>query len=128
VTGPDAPTLLKFRHLPETNILTERIFTTLNSLLAATGLLLKVSAVVNATFIDAPSSPRNNNWARDPEVHQTKRGSQCDFGMRVHISFDAVSELPHTLNSTVADVSDITQARMRCCTAMSRQRSVMRAI
>ena len=76
-TAPDATTLLKFRRLLEENNLTERIFTAINTVLAAKGLLLKEGTVVDATIIEAPSSTKNKDGTRDSEMHQTKKGNQC---------------------------------------------------
>ena len=109
-TAPDATTLLKFRRLLEENNLTERIFTAINTVLAAKGLLLKEGTVVDATIIEAPSSTKNKDGTRDPEMHQTKKGNQWHFGMKAHIGVDADSGLTHTLVTTAANVSDITQA------------------
>ena len=109
-TAPDATTLLKFRRLLEENNLTERIFTAINTVLAAKGLLLKEGTVVDATIIEAPSSTKNKNGTRDSEMHQTKKGNQWHFGMKAHIGVDADSGLTHTLVTTAANVSDITQA------------------
>jgi IS5 family transposase len=109
-TAPDATTLLKFRRLLEENNLTERIFTAINTVLAAKGLLLKEGTVVDATIIEAPSSPKNKDGTRDSEMHQTKKGNQWHFGMKAHIGVDADSGLTHTLVTTAANVSDITQA------------------
>jgi len=109
-TAPDATTLLKFRRLLEENNLTERIFTAINTVLAAKGLLLKEGTVVDATIIEAPSSTKNKDWTRDSEMHQTKKGNQWHFGMKAHIGVDADSGLTHTLVTTAANVSDITQA------------------
>jgi IS5 family transposase len=109
-TAPDATTLLKFRRLLEENNLTERIFTAINTVLAAKGLLLKEGTVVDATIIEAPISTKNKDGTRDSEMHQTKKGNQWHFGMKAHIGVDADSGLTHTLVTTAANVSDITQA------------------
>lgn len=74
--APDATTLLKFRRLLETHHLTERIFNAINKHLAEQGLLLREGTVVDATIISAPSSTRNQNGQRDPEMHQTRKGKQ----------------------------------------------------
>ena len=92
-TAPDATTLLKFRRLLEENNLTERIFTAINTVLAAKGLLLKEGTVVDATIIEAPSSTKNKDGTRDPQMHQTKKGNQWHFGMKAHIGVDADSGL-----------------------------------
>jgi len=108
--APDATTLLKFRHLLETHKLTERIFATINAHLASKGLMLKEGTVVDATIIAAPSSTKNQGKERDPEMHQTKKGNQWHFGMKAHIGADAAHGLVHTLVTTAANVSDVTQA------------------
>lgn len=109
-TAPDATTLLKFRRLLEENNLTGRIFTAINTVLSAKGLLLKEGTVVDATIIEAPSSTKNKDGTRDSEMHQPKKGNQWHFGMKAHIGVDADSGLTHTLVTTAANVSDITQA------------------
>jgi IS5 family transposase len=109
-TAPDATTLLKFRRLLETHKLTERLFATINGHLAAKGLMLKEGTVVDATMIAAPSSTKNQSGERDPEMHQTKKGNQWHFGMKAHIGTDAALGLTHTLVTTPANVSDVTQA------------------
>jgi len=108
--APDATTLLKFRRLLETHQLTERIFAAINVHLAAKGLMLKEGTVMDATIIAAPSSTKNRSKGRDPEMHQTKKGNQWHFGMKAHIGVDAESALVHTLVTTAANVSDVTQA------------------
>ena len=107
--APDATTLLKFRRLLETHKLTERVFATINGYLAAKGLMLKEGTVVDATIIAAPSSTKNQSGQRDPEMHQTKKGNQWHFGMKMHIGADASSGLTHTLITTPANVNDVTQ-------------------
>lgn len=107
--APDATTLLKFRRLLETHKLTERIFASINSHLAAKGLMLKEGTVVDATIISAPSSTKNQSGERDPEMHQTKKGNQWHFGMKMHIGVDAGSGLIHTVVTTPANVNDVTQ-------------------
>ena len=108
--APDATTLLKFRRLLETHQLTERIFAAINVHLAVKGLMLKEGTVVDATIIAAPSSTKNQDGERDPAMHQTKKGNQWHFGMKAHIGADADSGLVHTVVTTAANVSDVTQA------------------
>jgi transposase, IS5 family len=108
--APDATTLLKFRRLLEAHRLTERIFAAINMHLAAKGLMLREGTVVDATIIAAPSSTKNQDGQRDPEMHQTKKGNQWHFGMKAHIGVDAESGLTHTVVTTAANVSDVTQA------------------
>ena len=108
--APDATTLLKFRRLLETHELTQAIFTAINTHLAQKGLLLKEGTVVDATIIAAPSSTKNRDGMRDPDMHQTKKGNQWHFGMKAHIGVDADSGLTHTVVTTAANVGDVTQA------------------
>ena len=108
---PDATALLKFRHLLEAHHLTESIFNAINAHLADRGLFLREGTIVDATLIAAPPSTKNKERKRDIEMHQTKKGNQWHFGMKVHIGVDAQSGLVHTLIGTAANVHDITQAQ-----------------
>ena len=94
--APDATTLVKFRHLLETNKLTERIFEAIKTHLADKGLLLREGTIVDATLIAAPPSTKNREGKRDEEMHQAKKGNQWHFGMKAHIGVDAQSGLVHT--------------------------------
>ena len=107
--APDATTLLKFRRLLEEHKLTKRAFSTINNLLNMQGLILKEGTLVDATIISAPSSTKNEDKARDPEMHQTKKGNEWHFGMKAHIGVDAHSGAVHTLETTAANVADITK-------------------
>lgn len=107
---PDVTTLLKFRHLLEEHQLTESIFNAINAHLADRGLFLREGTIVDATLIAAPSSTKNKEGKRDSEMHQTKKGNQWHFGMKVHVGVDAQSGLVHTLIGTAANVHDVIQA------------------
>jgi transposase, IS5 family len=107
---PDATTLLKFRRLLQDNDLTRALFDEINAHLAEQGLLMRAGTIVDATIIAAPSSTKNAEKARDPEMHQTKKGNQWHFGMKAHIGVDAESGLVHTVIGTAANVADVTQA------------------
>jgi len=106
---PDETTILNFRHLLEENDLAEDILAAVNKLLARKGLLLKKGSIVDATIIAAPSSTKNAEGERDPEMHQTKKGNQWHFGMKAHIGVDADSGLVHTVTTTAANESDVEQ-------------------
>jgi IS5 family transposase len=107
---PDATTLLKFRRLLQDNDLTRALFDEINAHLAEQGLLMRAGTIVDATIIAAPSSTKNAEKARDPEMHQTKKGNQWHFGMKAHVGVDAESGVVHTVIGTAANVSDVTQA------------------
>ena len=64
---------------------------------------------MDATLIDAPSSTKNKDKQRDPEMSQTKKGSQWYFGMKAHIGTDVQSDLVHTVQGTTAKDSDSSQ-------------------
>ena len=104
---PDATTLLKFRHLLEAHQLPKKLFEELNLRLNRQGILMCEGTIVDATIIKAPSSTKNERQERDPEMHQTKKGSEWHFGMKAHIGVDAASGLVHTLVTTAAHVADI---------------------
>ena len=106
---PDATTLMGFRHLLEANDLTRAMLVEVNAMLLERGLLMTQGTLVDATLIAAPSSTKNKSHARDPEMHQTKKGNQWYFGMKAHIGVDKDSGLVHTLTTTPANASDISQ-------------------
>lgn len=107
---PDRVSILRFRHLLEEHQLAPQILAVVNATLADKGLMLKQGTVVDATLIAAPSSTKNQDSERDPEMHQTKKGNQWHFGMKAHIGVDADSGLVHTVVGTAANVNDVTQA------------------
>src|SRR5450759_3316160 len=106
---PDESTILRFRHRLEKHKLAEQILATVNELLSQRGLLLKTGTVVDATLIAAPTSTKNKDQARDPDMHSSKKGNQYYFGMKAHIGADAESGLVHTVIGTAANVNDVTQ-------------------
>lgn len=106
---PDESTILNFRHLLERHELTSRVMNAINEVLTNKGLLLKGGTMVDATIIHAPSSTKNQDKARDPDMHQTKKGNQWYFGMKVHVGADVDSGLVHTVSVTPANRSDIEQ-------------------
>ena len=108
--APDATTVLGFRRLLERHGLTEGIFGAINAHLEQQGLLLRRGTIVDATLIAAPPSTKNKDKARDPDMHQAKKGKQWYFGMKAHIGVDAVSGIVHSVVATPANVSDISQA------------------
>jgi len=106
---PDESTILRFRHRLEKHKLAEKILLSVNELLSQRGLLLKTGTVVDATLIAAPTSTKNKDQARDPDMHSSKKGNQWYFGMKAHIGADAESGLVHTVRGTSGHVSDIAE-------------------
>ena len=88
-SAPDKTTVQHFRVLLEQHDLTRGIFD---------------------TIIAAPSSTKNEEGKRDEEMHQTKKGNQYYFGMKAHIGVDAETGTVHSLVTTAANASDVTQA------------------
>jgi IS5 family transposase len=103
---PDATTLLKFRRLLEDNKLGEALFAKVGEVLQARGLKVGSGTIVDATIIAAPSSTKNASGARDPEMHQTKKGNQWHHGMKLHIGVDKDTGLTHSAVVTAANVHD----------------------
>ena len=83
------------------------IFAEVNAVLTDKGLAMKRGTIVDATLIAAPSSTKNQDKQRDPEMTQTKKGNQWHFGMKAHIGVDAESGLIHTVECTTAKIADI---------------------
>jgi IS5 family transposase len=106
---PDESTILRFRHRLEKHKLGEQILRVVNEILIERGLLLKTGTVVDATLIAAPSSTKNKDKARDPDMHSSKKGQQMYFGMKAHIGADAESGLVHTVRGTSGNVHDVTE-------------------
>jgi transposase, IS5 family len=107
---PDETTILRFRHLLERHDLAPDMLRLVNDILGAKGLLLRTGTVVDATLIAAPSSTKNADGQRDPEMKQTKKGNNWYFGMKAHIGVDAQSGLVHTVAGTAANVNDLNMA------------------
>ena len=103
---PDATTMLKFRRMLNDNKLGEQLFAKVGEVLQQSGFKLKTGTIVDATIIGAPSSTKNADNARDPEMHQTKKGQQWYFGMKLHIGVDSQSGLAHSAVVTPANVHD----------------------
>lgn len=103
---PDATTLLKFRHLLEKHKIGERLFADVSERLNRAGLIMHGVTIVDATIISAPSSTKNQEKKRDPEMHQTKKGNQWYHGMKVHAGVDAGTGYIHTITGTAANIPD----------------------
>jgi IS5 family transposase len=104
---PDETTILKFRHLLENHNLGTKLFEAINQHLADNDLMLKEGTIVDASIISAPTSTKNRDNARDPEMHQTKKGNEWHFGMKMHIGVDETYGIVHSLTTTSANVHDI---------------------
>jgi transposase, IS5 family len=104
---PDETTVCKFRHLLEEHELGEQILGTVNLHLQAKGVRITTGTIVDATLIHAPSSTKNRDQSRDPEMHPAKKGKNWYFGMKAHVGVDSKSKIIHTAVATAANVSDV---------------------
>jgi len=105
---PDESTILRFRHLLEAHQLTQAMFAEVRRLLEQKGLLLKSGTIVDATIVAAPPSTKNAAGARDPEMHQTRKGKDWHFGMKFHVG-TTKQGLVHSLASGPANEADISR-------------------
>ena len=100
--------MCRFRHLLEAHDLGRQLFDEVQRHLTAKGLKVATGTIVDATIINAPSSTKNAAKARDPEMHQTKKGNQWYFGMKAHLGVDSRTKLIHAVVATPANVADST--------------------
>ena len=107
---PDETTLCNFRHLLEEHGLNKLFFDAINRVMVETGHIMKGGTIVDATIIDAPSSTKNAEKKRDPEMHSVKKGNQWRFGMKCHVGADAGTGYVHTIEVTPSNVHDVTVA------------------
>ena len=105
---PDETTVCKFRHLLEEHALGGEMLETVNLHLQSRGVRITTGTIVDATIIHAPSSTKNREEMRDPEMHQTKKGKQWYFGMKAHVGVDSKTKMIHTVVATAANVADAT--------------------
>ena len=103
---PDSTTITKFRKLLNDNKLGEALFAKVGQALQVRGFKLNTGTIVDATIIGAPSSTKNADKARDPEMHQIRKGQQWYFGMKLHIGVDSQSGLAHSAVVTAANIHD----------------------
>lgn len=104
--APDETTICKFRHLLERHDLGGRMLEAVNLHLEAKGIRIATGTIVDATIIHAPSSTKNQNGERDPEMHQTRKGNQWYFGLKAHVGVDARSGIVHSVCTSAANVAD----------------------
>ena len=74
--------------------------------LASAGVRITTGTIVDATILHAPTSTKNREQQRDPEMHQTKKGKQWYFGIKAHVGVDSKTKIIHTAVATAANVAD----------------------
>jgi IS5 family transposase len=103
---PDESTVLRFRHLLERHDLGRKLFEEVHRHLERRGIKVSTGTIVDATIINAPSSTKNQDKSRDPDMHQTRKGNQWFFGMKAHVGVDSQSKVIHAVVATPANVHD----------------------
>lgn len=103
---PDETTVCKFRHLLERNGMGKTLLRAMNTYLRENGIKVGNGTIVDATIISAPSSTKNQDKKRDPEMHQTAKGKQWYFGMKAHVGVDSKTKIIHTIKASAANVAD----------------------
>ena len=73
--APDESTICRFRHLLEKHHLGRKLFEQVHRHLEANGMKVSTGTIVDATIIAAPSSTKNRDKKRDPDMHQTKKAT-----------------------------------------------------
>jgi IS5 family transposase len=104
--APDETTVCKFRHLLERNQLGKVLLSAVNDHLHRSGIKISKGTIVDATIIGAPSSTKNKEGKRDPEMQQTAKGQQWYFGMKAHVGVDSRTKVIHTVLASAANVHD----------------------
>jgi IS5 family transposase len=104
---PDETTVCKFRHLLQGNGMGKVLLKAMNTYLRENGIKVGNGTIVDATIISAPSSTKNQDGKRDPEMHQTAKGKQWYFGMKAHIGVDSRTKIIHTIKASAANVADV---------------------
>src|SRR6202790_4701843 len=112
--APDATTVLKFRRLLEAHKLTAVLLEEINAHLRERGLMMREGTMVDATLINAPTSTKNRDKARDPEMHQTKKRNQGYKGIRPPWAL-TLSRAWCTAHTTRRPTSLMWHTPMRCC-------------
>ena len=105
---PDGDTLGRFRNILLRNGIQQELFAQVVELLMQRGLILKRGTIVDSTFIEAPSSTKNEKKELDPQAHSAKKGNTWHFGYKAHIGVDKESGLVHTVKVTAANEHDVT--------------------
>jgi transposase, IS5 family len=82
-----------------------------NHHLANKGIRITTGAIVDATIIHAPSSTKNQSGERDPEMHQTRKGTDSREGVVHSVCTSAASLadvhlLPYLLHGAERKVWD----------------------
>jgi len=100
------PAFLKFRKFLTDNKIDKPFADTCSSFLEKHSYMMRGGTIVDATIITAPSSTKNAENKRDPEMKSTKKGNVYYFGAKMHAGVDAETGFIHTTVTTAANVHD----------------------
>lgn len=103
---PDETTICKFRHLMEKHSINEKFFKHVLARLQRLWLTMKQWTSVDATIIKAPSSTKNKEKKRDPEMTSTKKWANYQFGMKAHVGADSKTGIVHSIEYSTASEHD----------------------
>jgi IS5 family transposase len=104
--APDETTVCKFRKLLVKQRLGKTLLKGVNEHLRRQGIKLSNGTIVDATIISAPSSTKNGDGGRDPEMGHTAKGKEWHFGMKAHVGVDSRHKLIHTVQVSPANWAD----------------------
>ena len=108
---PDEKTIIQKRQINETHDLGPQIMQIVNAKINAAGLHLVKGRIVDASFIEAPTSTKNKTGTRDPEMTSGKKGNTWHFGMKMHVATDEIIGIAMDVVYGPANEHDITRAR-----------------
>ena len=104
--APDETTVCKFRKLLVKQRLGKALLKGVNEHLRRQGIKLSNGTIVDATIISAPTSTKNRDGERDPEMSQVAKGKEWYFGMKAHVGVDSRHKLIHTVQVSAANWAD----------------------
>ena len=110
--APDSTTLVKFRKMLVDNDVQVQLMYMVTEILEANGFIMRGGSIVDAAIFTAPTSTKNSESKRDPEMSCAKKGNQYYFGAKAHIGCDAGTGYVLDVETTAANVADITQAHI----------------
>jgi transposase, IS5 family len=105
----EVPSLLKEHRLGE------QILGQVNLHLQAQAVGITTGTIV----LHAPTSTKNREQQRDPEMHRAKKGKQWCFGMKAQVGVDSMTKIIHTAVARAAKLADSACCRI-CYTAKKR--------
>jgi IS5 family transposase len=104
---PSDSSIFRFEQLLTENGFQKKMFKEHVDGLIIGGKIIKVGTCVDTTIIDAPTSKRNKEKARDPEAGWTKKAGNHRHGFKGGTGVDENSGLIHSVTFTAANEHDL---------------------